>query len=110
MGAFLSMSFARNSTEYYASGILIAMAGVGPPTLQSALTKHVAKEEVGRLLGALSLLGSLSRVVSPLILNSLYSLTVASCPQTIFYVLAGLMAIGFFLSCCIKPHGMFPKL
>jgi MFS family permease len=108
MVGFISMSFARNSFQYYASGALTAMGGMGPPTLQSALSKHVAKEEVGRLLGALSLMGSLSRVVSPTVLNMLYSFTVKSCPQTVFYVLSGCMFLGFLLSWGIKAHGTFP--
>ena len=99
------MSFAKTTNQYYASGALTAMGGLGPPTLQSALTKHVAKEEVGRLLGALSLLGSMSRVVSPTVLNLLYSFTVATCPQTIFYVLSGAMCVGFILSWGVRAHG-----
>jgi len=103
---FMCMSFARTTNQYYAAGALAALGGMGPPTLQSALTKHVAKEEVGRLLGALGLLGSLSRVVSPIVLNSLYSLTVGTCPQTIFYVLSGAMFIGFLLSWGLRAHGI----
>jgi len=101
----MCMSFANTTNQYYASGALAAMGGLGPPILQSALTKHVAKEEVGRLLGALSLLGSISRVVSPLVLNLLYSFTVATVPQTIFYVLSGAMFTGFILSWGVKAHG-----
>ena len=110
MAGFLCMSFAKTTNQYYASGALAAMGGIGPPTLQSALTKHVAKEEVGRLLGALSLLGSMSRVVSPTVLNLLYSFTVATCPQTIFYVIAGAMCVGFILSWGVRAHGMIPLI
>lgn len=106
MVAFMCMSFAKTSNQYYASGALTALGGMGPPTLQSALTKHVAKEEVGRLLGALSLLGSLSRVVSPIVLNLLYSFTVGTCPQTIFYVLSGAMFVAFLMSWGVRAHGI----
>ena len=106
MVGFMCMSFAKTTNQYYASGALAAMGGLGPPILQSALTKHVAKEEVGRLLGALSLLGSISRVVSPTVLNLLYSFTVATVPQTIFYVLSGAMCTGFLLSWGVRAHGM----
>jgi hypothetical protein len=106
MFGFGSKALARTSTQYYAAGALAAMGGMGPPTLQSALTKHVAKEEVGRLLGALSLLGSLSRVVSPTVLNLLYSFTVKSCPQTVLYVLSGCMFVAFLLSWGIRAHGI----
>ena len=102
---YMCMSFARTSNQYYAAGAINALGAIGPPTLQSALTKHVAKEEVGRLLGALSLLGSLSRVISPTVLNLLYSFTVGTCPQTIFYVLSVAMFIGFLLSWGVRAHG-----
>jgi hypothetical protein len=106
MMGFMCMSFAKTTNQYYASGALAAMGGMGPPTLHSALTKHVAKEEVGSLLGALSLMGSLSRVVSPTVLNLLYSFTVGTCPQTIFYALSGAMFIGFLLSWGVRAHGI----
>jgi hypothetical protein len=106
MIGFFCMSLARNTVEYCAFGALAACGGLGPPTLQSALTKHVAKEDVGRLLGALSLLGSISRVVSPTVLNLLYSFTVGTCPQTVFYVLSGAMFIGFLMSWGVRAHGI----
>lgn len=106
MIGFLCMSTAKTTGQYYAAGALTALGGMGPPTLQSALTKHVDKEEVGRLLGALSLLGSLSRVISPTVLNLLYSFTVGTVPQTIFYVLAGAMFTAFSLSWGVRAHGI----
>jgi hypothetical protein len=106
MVGFFCMGMARTTNEYYASGSIAALGGLGPPTLQSALTKHVAKEDVGKLLGALSLVGSLSRVVSPTVLNLLYSFTVGTCPQTVFYVLSGSMFVGFLMSWGVKAHGI----
>src|SRR5436305_6249633 len=105
MIGFTFMGLANSSEAYYVGGSIAAFGALAPPTLQSALTRHVAKEEVGRLLGALSLLGSLSRVVSPTVLNLLYSATVGTVPQTIFYVLSGAMFIGFLLSWGVRAHG-----
>lgn len=102
---FLCNSFAKTTGQYYAAGALTTSAGMGLPILQSTLTKHVAKEEIGALLGALSLLASLSRVVSPLVLNMLYSYTIGTCPQAIFYLLAALMFLGFLLSLGVRAHG-----
>jgi uncharacterized BrkB/YihY/UPF0761 family membrane protein len=102
------MGHARNTGEYYAGGSLAALGGLGPPILQSALTKHVAKEDVGRLLGALSLVGAISRVVSPTIFNLLYSFTVATKPQAVFYALSGAMFMAFIMSLGVKAHGAFP--
>jgi len=108
MCGFMLMSFAKTTNQYYAGGAFTALGGIGPPTLHSALTKHVAKEEVGRLLGALSTIGAMSRVVSPMVLNLLYSFTVATCPQTIFYLLTGAMGIAFIMSCGLRAHGSYP--
>jgi hypothetical protein len=105
MCGFLCMSMARTTTQYYLSGALASMGGIGPPTLQSALTKHVTQGEMGQLLGALSLLQSLSRVVSPTVLNLLYSFTVGTCPQTVFYALAGAMLVGHIMSWGVRAHG-----
>ena len=106
MVGYMCKALAKTTNQYYASGALAAMGGMAPPTLHSALTKHVAKEDIGKLLGALSLLGSLNRVVSPTVLNLLYSFTVGTCPQAIFYVLSGAMFIGFLLSWGVRAHGM----
>ena len=103
---FMCMSFARTTWQYYASGAIIALGAMGPPSLQSALTKHVAKEDTGRMFGALGLLGCISRVISPTVLNLLYSFTVSTVPQTIFYVLAGAMFVGFVLSWGVRAHGI----
>jgi MFS family permease len=108
MCGFMLKSLAKTTNQYYAAGAFTALGGIGPPILQSALTKHVAREEVGRLLGALGLVGALSRVVGPVVLNLLYSFTVATCPQMIFYVLAGAMGVAFLMSWGVKAHGLYP--
>lgn len=62
---YVLFSMAPSGTAFTIAGALIAVGGVGSPTVQSALTKHVPKEKTGQLMGALALLHSLARVVAP---------------------------------------------
>lgn len=96
--AFASMALAKTSAGFYLGGALSGFAGVGTPTLQSALTKHVYETETGQLLGAVALLQSLNRVASPLLFGFLYSLTVKRMPAVVFWLIASLMLGGFLLS------------
>lgn len=87
------------------SGALASIGGMGSPTLQSALTKHVPPEQTGAVLGAAGLLHALARVVGPVIFNSIYSATVGKFTPTVFVCLASTFFLAFVLSWFIKPHG-----
>jgi membrane protein YdbS with pleckstrin-like domain len=58
------------------------------------------------MLGATGLLHALARIVAPTIFNLIYSMTVATLPQTVFVALAAVFAVAFFASLFIRPHGM----
>lgn len=55
----------------------------------------------------MGLLHALARVVAPTIFNLIYSLTVATMPQTVFISLSAVFGAAFALSFFIRPHGMF---
>lgn len=80
------------------SGVVASIGGIASPTLQAALTKHVPRDKIGQLLGASGLLHALSRVVAPTIVNGLYSMTVATRPQVVFYCLASTFGVAFVLT------------
>lgn len=101
---YTAYSLARTGPQFVAAGVLAACGGVGSPTLQSALTKHVPHERVGQLLGATGLLHALARIVAPTVFNLLYAATVGSFTQAIFAVLAGCFGLAFIVSWFIKPH------
>ncbi|KAJ5688958.1 hypothetical protein N7462_003350 [Penicillium macrosclerotiorum] len=86
------------------SGIVASLGGMGSPTLQSSLTKHVPQERIGQMLGATGLLHALARVVAPTIFNLIYSMTVATYPPAVFVCLAAVFGIAFLLSLLIRPH------
>ncbi|GAO51553.1 hypothetical protein G7K_5652-t1 [Saitoella complicata NRRL Y-17804] len=99
---YASKALAGNTAQYYLASALAASAGFGSPALQSALIKHVPKEKTGELLGALSVLQSISRVVTPTVLGLIYSWTVGTDPRAVLYVMTGAMCSGFIFSWFVR--------
>lgn len=100
----LGYLLARREGVFVASGLLTAVGGLGSATIQSAATKHVPAEQVGKLLGAVGLLQALSRVVGPIAFNSLYYATVGVFDQAIFALLVGLFSVAVVTTLFIRPH------
>ena len=85
------------------AGIVASIGGIGSPTLQSSLTKHVPPEKVGQLLGATGLLHALARVAAPIVFNLIYAKTVKiDMPATVFVVLAASFGCAFVISLFLK--------
>ncbi|KAJ5673117.1 hypothetical protein N7507_002244 [Penicillium longicatenatum] len=101
---YIGFTLSKTGTAWLASGIITCLGGMGPPTIQSALTKHVPHDRVGQLLGATGLLHALARVVAPTVFNLIYSLTVRSHPQIVFMLLASVFGAASFLSFFVRPH------
>ena len=97
----------RSGELFTVAGIFAAFGGIGSPTLQSALTKHVPHDRVGQLLGATGLLHALARVVGPTVFNVIYAETVGTFPQAIFVALFSCFFVAFFCSWFIRPHSKF---
>lgn len=90
-----------------ASAMIAAFAGIGSPTLSSAITAHVPPDRTGQVLGALSLLHALARVIAPTVFNTIYSITVGYFPQTVFVCLGSLFMVVFVLSWFLRPGGEY---
>ncbi|KAH6715887.1 major facilitator superfamily domain-containing protein [Leptodontidium sp. 2 PMI_412] len=101
---FAGYAAARTPALFVLSGIIASLGGVGSPTLQSALTKHVPHDRVGQLLGATGLLHALARVVCPLIFNLIYATTVGTFPQAVFVVLTGCFVAASVCTWFIRPN------
>ncbi|KAJ5134753.1 uncharacterized protein N7443_003626 [Penicillium atrosanguineum] len=101
---YVGYALSKHPSMMVLSGIVASLGGMGSPTLQSSLTKHVPQERIGQLLGATGLLHALARVVAPTVLNLIYSLTVATYPQTVFICLAALFGLTLLMSFLIRPH------
>jgi hypothetical protein len=102
---FLSYAAADSGGMFILSGVIASIGGVGSPTMQAALTKHVPKDSVGQLLGAMGLLHALGRVVGPSIFMGIYAATVGFFPQAYFMVLTVMFAVAFGFSWFIRPGG-----
>ncbi|KAI9825108.1 MAG: hypothetical protein M1832_001428 [Thelocarpon impressellum] len=101
---YLGYTLVRTGPLFTLSGLLASIGGVGSPSLQSALTKHVPPDRTGQLLGATGLLHALARVVAPTIFNLIYSATVGKFTQTVFVCLTATFGVGFALTWFIRPH------
>jgi len=102
---YVGYALSRRPSMMILSGIIASLGGMGAPTLQSSLTKHVPQDRIGQLLGATGLLHALARVVAPTIFNLIYSLTVATYPQMVFVCLAAVFGVTFLVSLLIRSHG-----
>jgi MFS family permease len=102
---YLGYSLARSGPPFILSGVVASVGGIGSPTLQSALTKHVPSDRVGQLLGATGLLHALSRVVAPAIFNAIFAATVGKFDQAVFVVLCATFGLAFVASWLIRPGG-----
>lgn len=105
---YLGYALARTGPLLILSGSIASIGGIGSPTLQSALTKHVPADKTGQLLGASGLLHALARVVAPTIFNAIYLSTVGKFTQTVFVCLTCTFFVAFILSWFVKPHSKFP--
>jgi MFS family permease len=104
---YVGYALSKHPSMMILSGVIASLGGMGAPTLQSSLTKHVPQERIGQILGATGLLHALARVVAPTIFNLIYSLTVATYPQMVFICLTVVFGITFLMSLLIRPHGEF---
>ena len=102
---YLGYTLSRSGTTMILSGMVAAIGGIGSPTLQSALTKHVPAEQTGALLGATGLLHALARVLAPTIFNAIYAATVGTFTQTVFVCLTATFGLAFLCSWVVRPHG-----
>jgi len=100
---FLGYALAQTGTQFIFAGAIASMGGIASPTMQAALTKHVPKESVGQLLGAMGLLHAMGRVVGPVVFTGIYAATVAIYPQAYFIVLTAMFGVGFVVSWYIRP-------
>ncbi|CAI7589657.1 unnamed protein product [Penicillium bialowiezense] len=101
---YVGYAMSSHPTGMILSGAIAALGGMGSAILQSSITKHVPHERIGQMLGATGLLHALARIVAPTIFNLIYSMTVATMPQTVFVALAVVFAVAFFMSLFIQPH------
>lgn len=104
---YLGYALVRTGPLFILSGCIAAIGGIGSPTLQSALTKHVPHDKVGAVLGASGLLHALARVIAPVVFNGISSATVKIYPQAVFIVLTSIFGVAFLMSLFLRPFIYF---
>lgn len=104
---FLGYALSRNGTQFLLSGAIAGIGGIASPSMQAALTKHVPKEQIGQLLGAMGLLHAAGRVLGPMLFTGIYATTVAVFPQAYFLILTAMYSVAFAVSWKIQPNGAY---
>ena len=102
---YIGYATVRSGPLFIACGTIAALGGMGSPTLQSSLTKHVPPDRIGQVLGAMGLLHASARVVAPTIFNLIYAVTIGNFDQAVFICLAATFGLSFALAWCIRPNG-----
>ncbi|KIW51650.1 hypothetical protein PV05_10350 [Exophiala xenobiotica] len=101
---YIGYALTPSGTIMVVSGMIASLGGIGSPTLQSALTKHIPADRTGQVLGASGLLHALARVVAPTIFNLIYRQTVGIYAGIVFLCLASIFVIVFVLSWFLRPN------
>jgi hypothetical protein len=111
LAGYIGYAFAPTTGIMFLSGMFASLGGIGPPTLQSALTQHIPADKTGQVLGASGLLHALARVVAPTVFNLIYSKTVGIYAGIVFICLASIFVVCFVFSWFLKPGGtLIPPL
>ena len=103
---YVGYTLVRRGELFILCGAAASLGGIGSPTLQAALTKHVPHDRTGQVLGAVGLLHASARVVAPTVFSLIYAKTVDKFRQTVFVCLAATFGVALVLSWFIRPHGM----
>ena len=101
---YVGYALSRHGSVMIASGVIAALGGMGPSILQSSLTKHVSRDRIGQILGAIGLLHALARITAPALFSLIYSVTVGKFTQAVFVCLTGVFGLAFIFSLFIQPH------
>ncbi|KAG6029239.1 hypothetical protein E4U41_000443 [Claviceps citrina] len=101
---YVGYTLARTPALFVGSAMITAFGGLGSATSQSVVTKHVPRDRVGRVLGAIGMLQALVRVMGPVVFNGIYAATVATYPQAIFVALTCLFSFALLCTFLVTPH------
>ncbi|KAK9475865.1 major facilitator superfamily domain-containing protein [Lipomyces japonicus] len=101
---YIGMALSSNGVQFAMFGVFGAIGGIASPTLQSTLTKHVPRESIGAVLGALALLHSLCSIVAPTIFSTVYAYTIGWYPRAVFLVYIAVFGGAFLLSLFITRN------
>ncbi|ORY43409.1 MFS general substrate transporter [Rhizoclosmatium globosum] len=96
--AQICYGLARTEEQFFSSTIPNAASSVGSPTMRAMLSTLVSPSFQGRLFSSISLFERVIALAGTMTTNLIYRSTVESFPQALFFVIAGLLAVGFVIS------------
>ncbi|KAJ5976942.1 hypothetical protein N7501_000284 [Penicillium viridicatum] len=88
MIGYMGIALSRAPTHFVVSSLLVASTMSINPLLTSCLTAHMPDHQSGQLLGVLSFLHAIARIVIPALLNATYSITIGIFPAPLFMLLS----------------------
>ncbi|CAG8461675.1 2457_t:CDS:2 [Rhizophagus irregularis] len=101
--AYAGYGLATSSSMFVVASVIASLGSVSGSVIKSLQTNLVAPSQIGQLLGALCVLDSIGRIISPVVFNALYSILVVTSPHLIWYGVTFLIAAAFLLSFGIVP-------
>ena len=106
---FLLFAFASQSWMMYAITVVYCMGGIAGPALQGIIAGEVPSNAQGELQGAFASLMSITSVVGPLLMNSIFAWFVR--PNAPIYFPGAAMLLGAVLTVvsCLLAHRTFRR-
>ncbi|KAI8377465.1 major facilitator superfamily domain-containing protein [Radiomyces spectabilis] len=101
--ALLLFGLATNGTSFTLIVVLQSLSLLGQPSLRSLLTSLVKPSEVGQVLGASAVIESIGMIFCQVVINTLYSASVSTMPNLVFFFCASIAGIACILAFLIHP-------
>lgn len=95
--AYLTIALNGGSqVQFLVGAAMQALGGGAGPAVQSLALAHAAPRDAGRLFASLSVLQSISSsILGPLVFNAVFSRTVGTWPEAMFWLAVGLYVVSF---------------
>ncbi len=97
--SFLLMGFAGSTAMLYVASVFYVFAGIGGPAIQSSISNQTPANEQGQIQGGLTCIISLTAIIGPLLMTSLFSFFTKKSntlymPSAPFYLGSGLALVA----------------
>ncbi|GAN06017.1 tetracycline-efflux transporter [Mucor ambiguus] len=100
---FVAFGLVTTSIGFSITGATQSLALLAAPSIRSLLTSLVGPTEIGELLGAMAVLEACGMIISQLTINTIYSASVATMPNLIFFVCAIISGLALIFSFFVHP-------
>ncbi|CAG8606598.1 12214_t:CDS:2 [Funneliformis caledonium] len=101
--AHVAYGLAKSGSIFNGVTVIAAIGIITTPAIKSLQTNLISPSQIGQLLGGISVIDSLLRIVVPPIFDNLYALLVKTSPGSIWHCISVLLFIAFFVSFGIGP-------